>query len=110
MDAKKHGKLTGGKAIMSRKVGGAFSPFDDSTYGKNVELVPGKKIVQTWRMKQDNWPEDTMSEITFDFQPVGKNKTKLVFTQRNIPASVADDFKQGWKDYYWKPWKEMFNK
>ena len=110
MDAKKHGKLTGGKATMSRKVGGEFSLFDDSAYGKNVELIPNKKIVQTWRMRQDNWPEDVMSEITFDLQPAGKNKTKLVFTQRNIPTNVADEFKQGWKDYYWEPLKAMFNK
>jgi len=110
MDAKKHAKFTGQKAVMSRKVGGEFSLFDDAGYGKNIELIPGRKIVQTWRMRQDDWPEDVMSEITFDFKPVGKNKTKLIFTQRNIPTNVAEDFKQGWKDYYWKPWKEMFSK
>jgi activator of HSP90 ATPase len=100
MDAKKHAKFTRHKTTMSRKVGGEFSLFDGSAYGKNIELISGRKIVQTWRMKQDTWPEDVMSEITFDFQPAGKNKTKLVFTQRNIPANVADEFKQGWKDYY----------
>ena len=110
MDAKKHGKFTGGKATMSRKVGGEFSLFDGSAYGKNIELIPNKKIVQTWRMRQDNWPEEVMSEITFDFQPLGKDKTKLLFTQRNIPSNVADEFKQGWKDYYWEPLKEMYNK
>lgn len=110
MDAKKHGQLTGGKATISRKVGGEFSLFDDSAYGKNIELIPGKKIVQTWRMRQDDWPEDVMSEITFEFRPLGKDKTKLHFTQRNIPANVADEFKQGWKDYYWEPLKAIFNK
>ncbi len=110
MDAEKHGKLTGGKATMSRKVGGEFSLFDGSAYGRNIELIPGRKVVQTWRMRQDNWPEDVMSEITFDFQAAGKNKTKLIFTQRNIPTNVADEFKQGWKDYYWEPLKAIFNK
>jgi activator of HSP90 ATPase len=110
MDAKKHAKFTGDKVSMSRKVGGEFSLLGGTAYGKNIELIPGKKIVQTWRMRQDNWPEDVMSEITFDFQPAGKNKTKLVFTQRNIPTNVADEFKQGWKDYYWEPMKAVLNK
>ena len=110
MDAIKHAKLTGGKATMSRKVGGEFSLFDGSAHGKNIELILNKRIVQTWRMRQDDWPEDVMSEITFDFIPMGKNKTKLVFTQRNIPSNLADDFKQGWKDYYWKPLKSIFSR
>ena len=110
MDAKKHAKLTRHKTTMSRKVDGEFSLFDGSAYGKNVELIPGKKIVQTWRMRQDNWPEEVMSEITFDFHDAGKGKTKLLFTQSNIPANVADEFKQGWKDYYWEPLKALFKK
>jgi activator of HSP90 ATPase len=110
MDAKKHGKFTGSKAKVSRKVGGEFELFDGSAYGQNIELIPGRKIVHSWRMRQDDWPEEVMSQITFDLQSVDKGKTKMIFTQRNIPTNVADDFKQGWKDYYWKPWKEMFNK
>lgn len=110
MDEKKHGKFTHHKAVISRKLGGEFSTFRGSAYGKNIELIPGRRIVQTWRMRQDNWPEEIMSEITFDFQDAGNGKTKIIFTQSNIPTNVAVEFKQGWKDYYWEPLKALFAK
>lgn len=49
MDSRRHAKLTGGGARISRKVGGRFSVFDGYAKGKNLKLVPGRKIVQTWR-------------------------------------------------------------
>ncbi len=49
MDSKIHSKLTEGKAIISREVGGKFSVFEGDLNGKNVELIPDKKIVQTCR-------------------------------------------------------------
>jgi len=49
MDSKKHAAFTGGKATISRKVGGKFSVFDEYAEGENLELVPDKKIVQSWR-------------------------------------------------------------
>ena len=49
MDAKKHAAFTGGAARISRKVGGAFSVFDNYATGKNVELVKDKRIVQEGR-------------------------------------------------------------
>jgi hypothetical protein len=28
----------------------------------------------------------------------------------NVPAEQADDYAQGWIDFYWKPLKEYFEK
>ena len=49
MDSRKHAAFTGGKAKISRAVGGKFSAYDNYIAGKNVDLVPDKKIVQDWR-------------------------------------------------------------
>lgn len=49
MDSKKHAKFTGGKASISREVGGKFSAFNGYAEGINLQLVPDKKIVQSWR-------------------------------------------------------------
>ena len=47
--AKKFEALGGGAAKISAKPGGAISLFDGYATGFNVELVPGKRVVQAWR-------------------------------------------------------------
>jgi activator of HSP90 ATPase len=107
MDSKKHAEFTGGKATISRKVGGKFSAFDGYAKGVNLELVPDKKIVQSWRA--EDWPEGHYSQATFAFIKV-EDGTKLTFTQTGVPDDQYDSVAQGWKDYYWAPMKEMLEK
>ncbi|HEY6385833.1 MAG TPA: hypothetical protein VIX91_09150 [Candidatus Acidoferrum sp.] len=45
-DSKKHAASTGAPAKFSRKVGGAWSAHGRAIGGKNLLIVPGKKIVQ----------------------------------------------------------------
>ncbi len=107
MDAKKHAKFTGGKAVISREVGGKFNVFDGYAEGKNLELVPDKKIAQSWRA--EDWPEGVYSQATFEFKAVAGG-TQLTFTQTGVPEESVEDITQGWKDYYWAPMKEMLEK
>jgi len=37
-------------------------------------------------------------------------KTKLVFTQKNVPDSFANDVRQGWINFYWQPLNKYFEK
>ncbi len=46
MDSKKHSLFTGGKAVIGKKVGDTYSSYDGYISGKNMELIPGKKIVR----------------------------------------------------------------
>ncbi|KKL60869.1 hypothetical protein LCGC14_2200990, partial [marine sediment metagenome] len=64
MDSKIHSKFTEGKAKISREIGGSYSVFEGDLTGKNVELIPDKKIVQTWRSEGENWPKGYYSTIT----------------------------------------------
>ena len=107
MDSKKHAKFTGGKASISREVGGKFSTYDGYAEGVNQELVPDKKIVQTWRA--DDWPEGHYSKVSFSLSKVGGG-TRLTFTQTGVPEEQQQDVSQGWQDYYWAPMKEMLEK
>jgi activator of HSP90 ATPase len=104
MDAKKHAKFTGGKASVSRETGGKFSTFDGYAEGVNLELVPDKKIVQTWRA--EDWPEEHYSRVTFSLNKL-KEGTRLTFTQSGVPEEQYRDVSQGWQDYYWTPMKKM---
>jgi activator of HSP90 ATPase len=107
MDAKKHSKLAVGDEVkISRKVGGEFN-VGGYIEGVNLELVPDEKIVQSWRY--DDWPAGHFSKATFSFKEEG-GKTKMVFTQKDVPMQFYEDIKQGWIDYYWTPMKELLEK
>lgn len=106
MDSKKHAQFTGGKATISRKVGGKFSAFDGYAQGVNLEIVAGKKIVQTWRANEEGWPQEHYSKVFFVFKKTAKG-TLLEFTHEGVPEAVSQSIAQGWKDYYWSPMKKM---
>ena len=106
MDSKKHSKFTGKKARISRKVGGKFTAYDGYIDGINLKLVEDKKIVQSWRGDEMDWPQDHFSTVTFEFKKV-KQGTRLSFTHKDVPDKKRDSINQGWKDYYWTPLKEF---
>ena len=105
MDSKKHSKLTDAAAKISRKIGGKFSVYDGYAVGKNLELIPDKKIVQTWRAS--DWEENQDSQVVFEFTPI-KSGCTLTFTQTNLPEEYYSSIKQGWIDFYWTPMKKLF--
>jgi len=107
MDSRKHSQFTGGKASISREVGGKFSTFDGYSEGSNLQLVTDKKIVQSWRA--GDWPEGHYSKVTFSLKEV-EGGTQLTFTQTGVPEEQHEDISQGWRDYYWTPMKEMLEK
>jgi activator of HSP90 ATPase len=107
MDSEKHSEFTEAAARISRKVGGRFSTYDDYSTGTNIELVQDRKIVQKWR--GSDWPERHYSVATFDLQGSG-GKTKLVFTQTDVPEDQYEAISQGWKEFYWEKMKKMISK
>lgn len=107
LDSRKHSRLTGGKASISRKVGGRFTAFDGYAEGVNLELQSGRKIVQSWRAS--DWPANHFSKATFALKKV-KGGTRLTFTQTGVPNSQSASIKQGWIDYYWTPLKATYSR
>jgi len=104
MDSEKHAAFTGGNASISREVGGPIMAYDDYIAGKNIELVPDKKIVQDWRAV--DWPEGYYSRITFELTPVPEG-TRLDFTHTGLPEGTEAEFEQGWIDNYWEPMRKF---
>jgi activator of HSP90 ATPase len=107
MDSRKHARFTGEKASISRKVGGKFTAYSGYISGINLELVPDKKIVQSWR--GSDWPEGHFSRVTFSLEKV-KGGTRLAFRQSGVPENHYEDINQGWRDYYWKPMRDVVQK
>jgi len=106
MDEKKHSAFTGAKAEIENKVGGNFSAWDGYIEGENLELVPGKKIVQKWRAS--DWAKGKYSTVTYELSPKSDG-CQLTFTQVDIPDENFDEIEQGWTDFYWEHLKEWFN-
>lgn len=107
MDSAKHSELTGAPANISREVGAKISVYDGEIDGKNLELIPDQKIVQSWRYS--DWPEGHYSTATFSLEK-SSDGTTLIFTQTGIPEDLYEDIRQGWIDYYWEPLKELLEK
>lgn len=100
MDSRKHSKLTGAPAKVSRKIGGAFTVYDGYAFGKNIELEPDARIVQTW--SASDWPEGSVSTISITLISVAAG-CRITFVHSGLPAEHADSIKQGWIDFLMVP-------
>lgn len=107
MDSKTHSKFTGSAARISPQVGGRFETFDRYAEGTNLELVPGRKIVQAWRAS--DWPEGHYSTATFALTKA-PGGTTLTFTQTGVPDEQEGAIRQGWIEFYWDPLRALFAK
>jgi activator of HSP90 ATPase len=99
VDLKQFAELTGQPASGDSSVGGAFSAFDGYVTGRQIELVPNKRVVQAWRAK--SWPEGVHSIVRFELQPDGQG-TKLVFDHAGFPEKDHEHLASGWKSMYWE--------
>ena len=93
--------LTGGApSEIDATAGGAFSCFGGMITGRNIELVPGRRVVQAWRV--NTWPDGTYSIVRFELEAKGTS-TQLVFDQSGHPATAKPDLEGGWHKMYWEP-------
>ncbi len=104
VDPKKLSEVTGSKATGKPIVGGKYTAYDDSIFGKYVELEDGKRVVQEWS-NNDYGYGPTRLELCFNKVPEG---TELVMVHSEVPEEYADDTAEGWLEYFWNPLKEYF--
>jgi len=105
LDSRRHARMTGQPAKMSKKEGGRFTAGDTYISGTNVELIPGKRIVQAWRASE--WPEGTYSILRLELRPKGKG-SRLIVDHLGIPDEFRDGVDSGWHEFYWEPMKAYF--
>ncbi len=104
MDSKKHSLTTGAPAKITDKEGAKYTAHGDYITGKNLQLIPDKLIVQTWRAS--DWSKDDV-DSTFIIHLETKGKNVLLHAiHANIPDEQVKDINDGWHEYYWEPWKK----
>lgn len=106
MDPVHHAEFTGEEASGSSKVGKEFHAYSGYISAKNLELEPGKKIVQEWTTSE--WPEGAPpSVLTITFKAV-KEGTRLTMVHSNVPEEQSNDYAAGWKEHYWTKLESYF--
>jgi activator of HSP90 ATPase len=104
LDQKQFAAFTGLPATIDPTPGGAFSQFGGMIVGRNIELVPNRRIVQAWR--PGHWDPGIYSIVHFEFNPRG-TETTLVFDHTGFPAGEYDHLDFGWHSHYWDPLKKF---
>ncbi|NIO07482.1 MAG: hypothetical protein GTO40_05550 [Deltaproteobacteria bacterium] len=105
LDSQGHAQMTGSPAQTSSAIGGKFEAWDGYIHGTNLELVPDKRIVQSWRTTEfDESDADSRIEVTLENTDEG---TRLTIKHTDLPPHGMQ-YKQGWIDYYFDPMKEYF--
>ena len=105
LSSKGHTAMTGSAAKTSAKAGGKFTAWAGYIAGKNLMLVPGRRIVQAWRTSNFTAADpDSQIEVLLEKAPTG---TKLTLRHTNVPDGHLS-YKSGWKSHYFEPMKSYF--
>jgi activator of HSP90 ATPase len=100
LDAKQFKAITGGfPTEIAAEAGGAFSCFGAHIVGRNVEIVPKRRIVQAWRVA--TWPEGVYSIVRFELKPQQAG-TRVILDHTRYPPELREHLAAGWEDHYWK--------
>jgi uncharacterized protein YndB with AHSA1/START domain len=102
MTTRGHEAFSGADARISTKVGGSFMAWGGYIHGKNLKLVPGKTIVQSWVPSDPNWPKGHESQVRFSFARSARG-TRVTFTHSKVPSEHVGHLAPGWKKSYWQP-------
>ena len=101
LDSLGHSEMTGGDARMSEEIGAEVSAWDDYISGRNVELIPGERIVQTWRTSEfTDEHEDSVISIVLAEVDDG---TLLTLEHSNVPDDQRSYEESGWQSHYFEP-------
>ena len=106
LDTEGHSAMTGGEAHTTSEVGGAFDAWGGFISGANLELDPGRRIVQSWRTTKFA-ESDEDSQIEVALEPV-EGATRVTIHHTNVPDGHESYRDGGWGNNYFEPMKAYF--
>jgi activator of HSP90 ATPase len=102
-----HARATQAEAVVGDKAGDEFRVFGGGVKGRNLAVVDGRMIVQTWRGRP--WQDtdlDSVLVLAFSDTPSG---AKIELSQANIPDQAYPMVNEAaWHDRYWRSWQDYF--
>jgi activator of HSP90 ATPase len=109
-DGEKFAAATGAPARINGQEGEAFALFGGRVEGRQIELVPGERVVQAWRFgveHPDAWEAGVYSVVRFTLEPGGE-ATKLVIAHTGIPPEWEEHIESGYPTFYRDPLVRYF--
>ena len=91
----------GGPAKMNDKVGTEFEFWGGDIHGRNIEVVPLRKLKQEWF--SGDWKKPSI--VTFALTQE-KDGVKINLLHASVPDNEVKDIDEGWKEYYSEPLKK----
>jgi uncharacterized protein YndB with AHSA1/START domain len=109
-DGEAFAAATGMAARSEPSAGSAFSLFDGRVEGRQVELVPGERVVQAWRFGDahpDVWDPGVYSIVRFTLAAEG-GQTRFVIDHDAVPAQWREHLETGYPAFYQEPMTRWF--
>jgi activator of HSP90 ATPase len=109
-DGEKFAAATGQPARVTDQEGEAFTLFSGRVEGRQIELVPGERVVQAWRFgpeHPDAWEAGVYSVVRFTLEPA-EEATKLVIDHTGIPPEWEEHIESGYPTFYQDPLVQYF--
>jgi activator of HSP90 ATPase len=104
LDFNQFAAFTGAPAEINREAGGTFSMFGGRIVGRNIELIPNRRIVQAWRPA--SWEPGVYSVVKFEFKDHGSGTT-VILDHTGFPEGSFRHLNSGWYLRYWEPLKKF---
>ena len=109
-DGAKFAAATGQPARLTDQEGEEFTLFSGRVEGRQIELVPGERVVQAWRFGGNHpeaWDAGVYSVVHFTLERAG-NATKLVIDHDGVPAEWQEHIASGYPTFYMDPLARYF--
>jgi uncharacterized protein YndB with AHSA1/START domain len=108
LDSGAHTAFTGKTAKIDPTIGGKFIALDGYIHGRTIELLAGRRIVQTWRTKEfPHSAHDSRLEIQFES---AEGATRLTLLHSLLPDGQGERYKKTWTDRYFYPMRNYFGR
>jgi activator of HSP90 ATPase len=109
-DGRKFAAATGMPAQLSDREGETFAIFDGRVEGRQIELVPGGRIVQAWRFGTAHpspWDAGVYSVVRFTLSGQ-EGGTRFIIDHAGVPPEWHEHISGGYPDFYLKPLERYF--
>ncbi|MGH3627376.1 MAG: SRPBCC domain-containing protein [Sciscionella sp.] len=109
-DGQRFAAATGMPAQISDREGETSTLFDGRVEGRQIELVPGRRIVQAWRFGANHpscWDAGLYSIVRFTLSGQGDG-TRFVIDHTAVPPQWHEHISGGYPDCYQQPLERYF--
>jgi activator of HSP90 ATPase len=109
-DGQKFAAATGMPAQVSDREGETFTLFGGRVEGRQIELVPGQRIVQAWRFGAAHpspWDSGVYSVVRFTLSGQ-EDGTRFVIDHTGVPTEWHEHISGGYPTFYQEPLERYF--